>query len=144
MLARALSSDFGSVDRWRDEFVAMANGQAAGSGWVLLVYVPRDRRLINQYVGDLGQTVAGGIPILALDMYEHAYHIDFGANVKAYVDTFIRNIDWNAVFLSRCDSVIKLYASSPRSPLSAAHMTLPCKNCESRLFTLPMKRLRIA
>jgi superoxide dismutase, Fe-Mn family len=126
MLARALSSDFGSVDRWRDEFVAMANGQAAGSGWVLLVYVPRDRRLINQYVGDLGQTVAGGIPILALDMYEHAYHIDFGANVKAYVDTFIRNIDWNAVFLSRCDSVIKLYASSPRSPLSAAHMTLPC------------------
>jgi Fe-Mn family superoxide dismutase len=97
MLARALTSDFGSVDRWRDEFVAMANGLAGGSGWVLLVYVPRDRRLINQYAGDHGQTVAGGIPILALDMYEHAYHIDFGANVKAYVDTFIRNIDWNAV-----------------------------------------------
>src|SRR5215470_3766216 len=82
MLARALTSDFGSVDRWRDEFVAMANGLAGGSGWVLLVYVPRDRRLINQYAGDHGQTVAGGVPILALDMYEHAYHIDFGANVR--------------------------------------------------------------
>src|SRR5205809_919351 len=93
-LAGALSRDFGSVDRWRSEFVAMASGLAGGSGWVLLVYVPRDRRLINQSAGDHGQTVAGGIPILALDMYEHAYHIDFGANAKAYIETFQRNIDW--------------------------------------------------
>jgi Fe-Mn family superoxide dismutase len=40
--------------------------------------------------------VAGGVPILALDMYEHAYHIDFGANAKAYVDAFMRNVDWSA------------------------------------------------
>ena len=40
---------------------------------------------------------AGGIPVLALDMFEHAYHIDFGANAKAYVDAFMRNIDWKAV-----------------------------------------------
>ena len=72
----------------------MAKGLAGGSGWVLLVYVPRDRRLINQYAGDHGQTTAGGIPILALDMYEHAYHIDFGANATAYIDAFQRNIDW--------------------------------------------------
>jgi superoxide dismutase len=77
-MAQALARDFGSVDRWRSEFVAMAKGLAGGSGWVLLVYVPRDRRLINHYAGDHGQTTAGGIPILALDMYEHAYHIDFG------------------------------------------------------------------
>ena len=95
--ASALSRDFQSVDRWRDEFVAMANGLAGGSGWVLLVYVPRDRRLINQYAADHSQTLAGGIPILALDMYEHAYHIDFGANATAYIDAFIRNIDWRAV-----------------------------------------------
>jgi len=97
MLTQVLTRDFGSVDRWRSEFVAMANGLAGGSGWVLLVYVPRDRRLINQYAGDHGQTVAGGIPILALDMYEHAYHIDFGANARAYIDTFQRNIDWASV-----------------------------------------------
>src|SRR5213596_3401379 len=96
-VAEALARDFASVDRWRNEFVAMANSLAGGSGWVLLVYVPRDRRLVNQYAADHGQAVAGGIPILALDMYEHAYHIDFGANAKAYIDAFMRNIDWKAV-----------------------------------------------
>lgn len=96
-LAEVLVRDFGSVDRWRDEFIAMANGLAGGSGWVLLVYVPRDHRLINQYAADHGQAVAGGIPILALDMYEHAFHIDFGANAKAYIDAYMRNIDWKAV-----------------------------------------------
>jgi Fe-Mn family superoxide dismutase len=96
-LVQALTRDFGSVDRWRSEFVAMATGLAGGSGWVLLVYVPRDRRLVNQYASDHGQAVAGGIPILALDMYEHAYHIDFGANAKAYIDAFMRNADWKAV-----------------------------------------------
>src|SRR6195256_2415882 len=96
-LAQVLARDFGSVDRWRDEFVAMGNALGGGSGWVLLVYNPRDRRLINQYAAEHTQAVAGGIPLLALDMYEHAYHIDFGANAKAYVDTFMRNVDWNAV-----------------------------------------------
>ncbi len=97
LLAGALARDFGSVDRWRNEFAAIANSLAGGSGWVLLVYVPRDGRLINQAAGDHGQTIAGGIPILALDMYEHAYHIDFGANAGAYVEAFMRNIDWKAV-----------------------------------------------
>jgi superoxide dismutase, Fe-Mn family len=96
-LADALARDFGSVDRWKDEFVAMGNALAGGSGWVVLSYVPRDGRLVNQYAAEHAQAVAGGIPILALDMFEHAYHIDFGANAKAYVDTFMRNIDWSAV-----------------------------------------------
>ena len=96
-IAAALARDFQSVDRWRDEFVAMGNALAGGSGWVVLVYVPRDRRLVNQYAAEHTQAVPGGIPILALDMYEHAYHMDFGANAKAYVDTFMRNIDWKAV-----------------------------------------------
>jgi superoxide dismutase, Fe-Mn family len=52
---------------------------------------------VNQYASEHTQAVAGGIPILALDMYEHAFHIDFGANAKAYVDAFMRNIDWQAV-----------------------------------------------
>ena len=82
-MAAVLARDFGSVDRWRDEFVAMGNALGGGSGWVVLVYVPRDRRLVNQYASEHTQAVAGGIPILALDMYEHAYHMDFGANAKA-------------------------------------------------------------
>jgi Fe-Mn family superoxide dismutase len=64
---------------------------------VLLSWIPRDGRLINQYASEHGQAIASGIPLLALDMYEHAYHIDFGANAKAYVDTFLRNVDWKAV-----------------------------------------------
>ncbi len=96
-LAEALARDFGSVDRWRAEFVAMAHGLAGGSGWVLLVYIPRDARLVNQYASDHTLAIAGGIPILALDMYEHSYHIDFGANARAYVDAFMRNVDWKAV-----------------------------------------------
>ena len=80
VLAGAIAKDFGSVDRWRQEFVGIANGLAGGSGWVLLSYVPRDGRLINQIASDHVQSVAGGVPILALDMYEHAYHLEFGAN----------------------------------------------------------------
>jgi Fe-Mn family superoxide dismutase len=112
VLAQAFTRDFGSVDRWRSEFVAMAKGLAGGSGWVLLVYVPRDRRLINQYANDHGQATAGGIPIMALDMYEHAYHIDFGANATAYIDTFQRNIDWNAT-QTRYEDAAQVQAPRP-------------------------------
>jgi superoxide dismutase, Fe-Mn family len=93
----AIARDFGSFDRWRDEFLAMGYALGGGSGWVLLTYVPRDGRLMNQYAAEHTQGVAGGVPILALDMYEHAYHIDFGANAKAYAETFLRNVDWKGV-----------------------------------------------
>jgi Fe-Mn family superoxide dismutase len=96
-MAEALTRDFGSVQNWRTQFSAMGYALGGGSGWVLLSWVPRDGRLINQYASDHSQSIAGAIPILALDMYEHAYHIDFGANVRAYVDTFLRNVDWQAV-----------------------------------------------
>lgn len=96
-MADALVRDFGSVDRWRQEFIALASGLANDTGWAVLTYVPRDGRLINQSATDHSQSIAGGIPILALDMYEHAYHLDFGANATAYIATFMRNIEWNAV-----------------------------------------------
>jgi Fe-Mn family superoxide dismutase len=54
----------------------------------------RENRLINQWSADHTDLLGGAIPILALDMYEHAYHMDFGANAAGYVDTFIRNIEW--------------------------------------------------
>lgn len=96
-LQQALTRDFGAVSRWRDEFMALAEALGGGAGWVLLTYVPRDGALINQTATDHAQSIAGGIPILALDMYEHAYHIDFGANASAYIAAFMRNIDWEAV-----------------------------------------------
>jgi Fe-Mn family superoxide dismutase len=92
-----LARDFGSFDRWRSEFTALGKALGGGSGWVLLTYLPRERRLINQCASDHTQAAAGAVPILALDMFEHAYHMDFGANAAAYVDTFLRNIDWKGV-----------------------------------------------
>ncbi len=106
-MASALAKDFGSVDRWRQEFVALANALAGGSGWVLLSYVPRDGRLINHFGFDHTQSISGSIPILALDMYEHAYHLEFGANATAYIAAFMRNIDWQAV-LGRYEDAIKV------------------------------------
>jgi Fe-Mn family superoxide dismutase len=96
-VSEALAREFGSYLRWRDEFSAMGNALGGGSGWVLLTYVPRDGRLMNQYAAEHSQAIAGGVPLLALDMYEHAYHLDFGANARAYVDAFMRNIDWAAM-----------------------------------------------
>jgi superoxide dismutase, Fe-Mn family len=112
VIAAAIERDIGSVDRWRAEFVALATAMAGGSGWVLLVYLPRDGRLINQSAADHSQAISGGIPILALDMYEHAYHIEFGANAAAYIAAFMRNIDWAAV-QARYEDAIKV--TPPRS-----------------------------
>jgi Fe-Mn family superoxide dismutase len=93
-LRDALARDFRSVDRWREEFSAMGKAQGGGSGWVLLTWSPRDRKLVNQWAMDHTTTLAGGCPILALDMYEHAYHTDYGAKAAAYVDAFMAAINW--------------------------------------------------
>jgi Fe-Mn family superoxide dismutase len=96
-IAAALEDQFGAVEVWRREFVAAAQAMRGGSGWVLLSYSRRDRRLYNQIAFDHTQAIVDALPVLALDMYEHAYHIDFGANATAYIDAFMRNIDWTVV-----------------------------------------------
>ena len=93
-LRAALARDFGSYDRWRNEFVAMGKAIGGGSGWVLLTWSPRQRRLVNQWASDHCHTLAGATPILALDMYEHSYHIDYGAKAANYVDVFMAAINW--------------------------------------------------
>lgn len=94
----ALDANFGRAERWREEFIACAKALGGGSGWVLLVFQPREGTLVNQWAADHTHAVAGGVPILALDMYEHAYHMDYGAAAAAYVDAFMGNIDWAAVY----------------------------------------------
>ena len=93
----ALERDFGSFERWQAEFVAMGKALGGGSGWVLLSWSARDSKLVNQWAADHCHTLAGGVPILALDMYEHAYHLDYGAKAGAYVDAFMQNVNWSAV-----------------------------------------------
>ncbi|RWB00753.1 MAG: superoxide dismutase [Mesorhizobium sp.] len=106
VLVDALARDFGSFERWRAEFTAMGKAQGGGSGWVLLTYSSRDRRLVNAWAADHTTTIAGGVPLLALDMYEHSYHIDFGAKAADYVETFMAAIDW--------PNVLRLYGETER------------------------------
>ena len=89
---RAISAPY---ERWRSEFIAMGKALGGGSGWVLLSWSPRDRKLVNQWAATIATRLAGGTPILALDMYEHSYHMDFGAKAAGYVDTFMDVIRWN-------------------------------------------------
>ena len=95
-LAAALERDFGSHAKWAAEFAAMGKALGGGSGWVLLTWSPRDGRLVNGWAADHTMTLAGGTPILALDMYEHAYHMDYGAGAGAYVDAFMKAVSWSS------------------------------------------------
>ena len=96
-LRSALVRDFGSLERWHTQFTATGKALGGGSGWVLLTYSQRDKKLVNQWASDHTRCLAGATPILALDMYEHSYHMDYGAKAGAYVDTFMDNINWENV-----------------------------------------------
>lgn len=94
----ALAANFGSAAAWREQFVACAKALRGGSGWVLLTFQPREGTLVNTWAADHTHSVAGGTPILAIDMYEHSYHIDYGAAADEYVEAFMRNIDFAKVY----------------------------------------------
>lgn len=93
MLAARIVADFGGFDQWSLQFAAMGKALGGGSGWVLLVWSPRDGKLVNTWATDHTGNVAGATPLLALDMYEHSYHMDFGAKAGAYVDVFMNNLN---------------------------------------------------
>jgi Fe-Mn family superoxide dismutase len=96
-LAEAITRDFGSMARWKAEFSATGKALGGGSGWVRLNWSPHDKRLVNSWANDHTMTLAGGRPILALDMFEHAYQMDYGARAAAYVDAFMQGIRWDTV-----------------------------------------------
>ena len=93
-LSQAIERDFGSQAAWAAEFTAMGKALGGGSGWVVLTWSGRDRRLVNQWAADHSMAMAGSTPLLALDMYEHAYAMDFGAKAGDYVDGFMKSIAW--------------------------------------------------
>jgi superoxide dismutase, Fe-Mn family len=95
-LKLAIERDFGSLDAWHAEFTAMGRAQGGGSGWVLLTWSPRHGKLINAWAADHTGNLPGATPLIALDMYEHSYHMDFGARAAAYVDAFMANLSWES------------------------------------------------
>jgi superoxide dismutase, Fe-Mn family len=106
-LQSAIVASFGNLSRWQTQFVAMGKAVGGGSGWVLLTYSHRDKKLINQWAADHTCCLAGASPILALDMYEHSFHMDYGAKAAAYVDAFMNNVNW--------ENVSALYRSHERA-----------------------------
>lgn len=95
-LGAQIDKDFGGMDAWAAQFAAMGKAQGGGSGWVLLVWSHRDSKLINTWAADHTCNLTGATPILALDMYEHSYHMDFGAAAAKYVDAFMQNLNLGA------------------------------------------------
>jgi Fe-Mn family superoxide dismutase len=95
-LYRAIAAQFGSYDDWRKQFGDIA--MIRGIGYVILYRDPLSGRLMNVWINehDLGH-LAGGEPLLVLDVWEHAYLTQFGLDRAGYVDTFFKNVDWNAV-----------------------------------------------
>lgn len=95
-LAAAIERDFGSMARWMAEFTGMGKALAGASGWVVLTYSQRDKRLVNQWANDHLMSMVGATPIVVLDMFEHAYAIDYGSKAAAYVDAFMATHNWTA------------------------------------------------
>ncbi len=91
-LGSAIALEFGSVDDWVADFRAC--GMSA-RGWAVLAYDTNDGRLHN-YIGDMHNQggVWGAIPVIVLDVYEHAYFMDYGSDRKSYIEDFMKHLDW--------------------------------------------------
>jgi superoxide dismutase, Fe-Mn family len=94
-IGRLLERDFGSLDAWRADLKATG---MAGRGWAWTAYDWDEGRLFN-YVGDAQNTfpIWNATPLVALDVYEHAYFLDFQTDRAAYIDAFFDNLDWGVV-----------------------------------------------
>ena len=93
----ALDGWFGSFAAWEAEFRRTAMSLAGGSGWCILSYNRHTRSLHNYWAFDHMHGAATGAPLIALDMYEHSFHMDYGAAAAKYVDAFLANLDWEVV-----------------------------------------------
>jgi Fe-Mn family superoxide dismutase len=106
LVGALIERDFGSPERWRADLKASG---MAGRGWAWTAFDWDEGRLFN-YVGDAQNTfpVWNATPLVALDVYEHAYCLDYQTDRAAYIDAFVRNLDW---------SVVNGWARSYRIPL---------------------------
>jgi len=96
-LAELVKAAWGSVDAWEAEFRKTAGALAGGSGWVILAINLHTGEPHNYWAWDHAHNAASGFPLLVLDMYEHAYHMDYGAAAARYVDAFFLNVNWDEV-----------------------------------------------
>jgi superoxide dismutase, Fe-Mn family len=94
-LARKVAEDFGSYEAWEKEFRAV--GAMRGVGWAVLYQDIANGKLINFWINehDTGHP-AGCTPILIMDVFEHAFMLDYGTKRAGYIDAFFKNLNWGA------------------------------------------------
>ena len=93
----ALADAFGSLGRWEELFRATGASLGGGSGWTILDWSFHTGSLRTYWSGNHTQALASGTPLLVLDMYEHSYHLDYGAAAAKYIDAFFQNVNWDEV-----------------------------------------------
>jgi superoxide dismutase, Fe-Mn family len=93
--AQLVERDFGSASAWRDD---LKGAGMAGRGWAWTAYDWDEGRLFN-YIGDTQNTypIWNATPLIALDVYEHAYFLDYQTDRASYIDAFFANLDWDTV-----------------------------------------------
>jgi Fe-Mn family superoxide dismutase len=95
MILKVIKKDFGSFEKWQEEFKALG---LCSRGWVILGVDFNDGKMKN-FLLDAHNLygVVGMAPILVMDMYEHAYFIDFGSDKKSYIEAFFQNLNWQVI-----------------------------------------------
>lgn len=95
-LKKMIDATWGSVENWQKEFVGM--GAMRGIGWVILCLDKKESKLFNVWINehDLGH-LAGLTPLLVMDVFEHAFMVDYGLKRADYINVFMSSIDWHAV-----------------------------------------------
>jgi Fe-Mn family superoxide dismutase len=106
-VASALQTAYGSMENWELHFRSTGASLAGGSGWVVLAHELRTGELRTYGSNQHTQSLASALPLLVMDMYEHAYALDYGAAAAKYIDAFFANLQWDAVNL-RLEQGIKL------------------------------------
>jgi Fe-Mn family superoxide dismutase len=93
----AINQWFGGYDAWASEFNKTAMSLAGGSGWAMLSYNLHTGEVHNYWAWDHMHNAPTGLPLLVLDMYEHAFHMDYGAAAAKYVEAFMQKVKWEEV-----------------------------------------------
>lgn len=96
MICQQIEQDFGSFDRWKKDFTAV--GAMRGVGWAILFYDTRHNRLINQWITLHQDGILPGVqPLLVMDVWEHAFMLDYATDRPKYLEAFFRNLNWAEV-----------------------------------------------
>ncbi len=96
-IVELINAEYGTFEAWEHDFSLTGMSLAGGSGWAILNYKPRENVVHNYWAWDHSHSLAWGVPLLVMDMYEHSYHMDYGANARGYIDAFFQNIPWDEV-----------------------------------------------